>query len=118
MKFLWNKIIHSAEVAQNATAYSSSVPFSRATGELALKIVSSAGSVTITQQCSMDDGISWQDPEDVSGNALGAVVTTMTVGTKYVVPSAVVAPLIRYKIVENNTAASTVVLELCFQEEN
>jgi hypothetical protein len=115
-KVLSNQIIHNASVSQAATVYSDVVKADLSNGEVALEIVSSAGSITVTQQCSID-GYAWSDPVDGAGNALGAVVAAMTVGTKYVVPSAVVAPLIRYKIVEGNTAATVVKLRLIFQEE-
>lgn len=116
VKKLYNQVIHNAEVARNATAYTSSVPFSRATGEIAVEIISSAGSITVTQQCSQDNS-TWYDPQDGSGSALGAVVAAMTVGSNYVCPSAVLAPYLRYKIVEGNTAATTVKLRVIFQEE-
>ena len=116
MKFLWKDRIFNANVAQNATVYTSGVPFSRATGEVALLIVSSAGEITVTQQCSFD-GENFHDPLDGAGSALGAVTAGMTVGTKYVVPSPVVAPYVRYKIVEANTAATDVSITLVSQEE-
>jgi hypothetical protein len=116
-KQLFDRVIHNVEVAQNATAYTSIVEATGSTGEVALEIVSSAGSITVTQQCSPDKN-TWYDPEDGSGNALGAVVAAMTVGAKYVVPSAVVARFLRYKIVEGNTAASTVKIRFIMQEDS
>lgn len=115
-KNLTRQIIHSASVAQNATEYTDVVTSHRSTGDAAILIVSSAGSITVTQQCSLDN-IKWYDPVNGAGSALGAVVATMTVGSKYVVPSTVVAPFLRFKIVEGNVAATTVTITYSFAED-
>jgi len=104
------------ESINGATAYTSSVSSVRSTGNTALKIVSSAGTLAITQQCSADKGKTWQDPTDGAGNALGAVLAAGGVGTYYIVPSVVVSPLIRYKVVES-TAATTVTITYIQSEE-
>ena len=116
MKHLYQDIVFNESV-DNATAYSSVIPFTRTTGEIAVEVISTAGNITITQQCSSDQKL-WYDPVDGSGNALGAVVAAMTVGSKWVIPSAVLATYMRYKVVENNVAASTVKVRVVIQEEN
>lgn len=99
-------------VAKNATVYSSKVSVDDLAGHVAIQIVSTAGSVTITQQCSLD-GTTFYDPTDTAGNALGQVVAAQTVTTGiYVIPDVVLAPYIRYKIVEGNVAATAVTINL------
>ena len=112
---LWSDVILNQTVTSGATVYTSIVPAARSNGDVALEIISSAGTLAITQQCSMD-GKTWYDPQDGAGNALGAVIAAMTVGSKYIVPSAVVAPYIRYKLVES-TAETIVKIKLIFSEE-
>ena len=99
-------------VAQNTTVYSNKISVDDLAGHVAIRIISTAGSVTITQQCSLD-GVTFYDPVDTAGTALGQVVAAQTVTTGiYVVPDVVLAPFIRYKIVEGNVAASAVTINL------
>jgi hypothetical protein len=106
----------SAEVvAQADTHYTSSVDFERCTGVASVLIISTAGTVTITQQCSLDD-ITWYDPINNAGVALGVVCTAKTVTTGiYVAYSPVATPYVRFKVVETNTAQTSVTVKLLFQ---
>ena len=104
-------------VAQAATAYTSSSKFRLATGYAGIRLISTAGSITVSQQCSVDD-IIWYDPVDAAGNTLGTVCTSQGVTTgRYISYSPVLTSYIRFKIVEGNTAATTVTIDLIFQEE-
>lgn len=99
-------------ITRAAIAYSDSIDFSSCEGDIALLIASTAGSVTITQQCSVDNS-NFYDPVDKDGTALGAVVSALTVTTgKYVAVSPVIAPYIRYKIVEGDVGATALTLTL------
>lgn len=98
-------------VAQAATVYSTALKTPHQLGFMSLLIVTTAGSITVTQQVSMD-GTTFYDAVDSDGNALGAVVAAMTVGTKYIQFSPVLAPHIRFKIVEGNSAPTAVSLNL------
>jgi hypothetical protein len=115
-KLLAREVLYSASVGQAATVYTSSSRFYSATGYAAVVLVSSAGSITVTQQVSQDNA-TWYDPVDEDGTAIGAVAAAMTVGGRYIQVSPIVGQYIRYKIVEGNTAATTVTLTLIFQEE-
>ena len=101
------------------THYTSSMKFSRCTGEICVFIVlTGSGTGTITQQCSMND-VDWYDPVNASGSALGTVCTAnaATTGT-WISCSPVMSNHIRFKVVEaggvNTTIAS---VTLIFQEE-
>ena len=112
------KLMVAQAVAKNATEYSSSMKLDRCNGNVAVLLKTTAGDITVTQQCSNDD-ITFYSPVDAAGAALGAVATNATVTTgKYISYSPVIAPYIRYKVVENNTAATVVDLEIVFQEES
>ena len=102
-------------VAQNSTDYTQSMPFWRCTGYAGALVTVSAGSVTITQQCSFD-GHTWLDPVDEDNTALADVVTTMGAGTRYVQYAPAPAQFIRFKVVETNVASTAVTFELYFQE--
>jgi len=111
------KILTLSSMAQADTHYSSKVDFRGCAGNAALYIVSTAGSITITQQCSYD-GTNFFDPVNTSGTASGTVATALTVTTgTYVGFSPVLAPHVRFKVVENNTAATIVTLVLMFRTE-
>ena len=101
-------------VGKNATVYSSSLTMNEATGNVSVLVVSTAGEVTITQQCSLDD-TTWYDPKDKRNAALGEVVSAMTVGSRFVAFGPCVAPYMRFKIVEGNVAASAVSITLSRQ---
>ena len=97
-------------VGKNLTVYSSVVAVDDLAGHIGIRIISTAGSVTITQQCSLD-GTTFYDPTDTAGTALGQVVAAQTVTAGiYVVPDVVLAPYVRYKIVEGDVAATAVTI--------
>jgi len=102
-------------VGSGATVYSSVMAVQDLTGHLGILLVSTAGSITVTQQCSVD-GATFYDPVDTDAAALGAVIATLTVtaGT-YVIPKPVLAPFIRYKIVEGGVAPSAVTIKVISQ---
>lgn len=106
---LWEESGKSVSVSQNTTGYSDGFDTSMNNGFIAVLITSSAGSITVTQQCSVDND-NWYDPVDEDGTAIGAVVSSMTVGTKYIQFSPVMAPFSRFKIVEGNVGATTVTI--------
>lgn len=96
-------------VLQGTTVYSAPWVFTSAKGYTSIQIGSTAGSIAVTQQCSMD-GVNYYDPVDVNGYALGAIVTGMTVGTKFITYDPVPAPYIRFKVVEGNVAGTVVLI--------
>ncbi len=103
-------------VAKNGTSYSNSREFHDCDGTACLKIISTAGSITVTQQCSLDD-VNWYDPETAAG-AAGAVEDTITVTTgRYLSFTPVLCDHIRFKVVEANVAATSVTLELSYRVE-
>ena len=111
------KLMDAVSIAQAATAYSSSKTFHACTGSAAMFIVSTAGSITVSQQCSRD-GTNWYDPVDAAGSALGVVATALTVTTgKYIAFSPVLSEFIRYKVVEGNVGATVVTITLLFRVE-
>jgi hypothetical protein len=105
-------------VSQAGTIYTNEINFRQTTGHAAMFIISTAGSVSITQQCSVD-GKNFYDPIDQNGNILGEICTALTVTTgKYIQFNPVIGLWVRFKIVENNVADTTVTLKLIFQENN
>jgi hypothetical protein len=105
-------------VAQNSTAYTGVVQFHKCSGDASVLFISTAGDITINQQVSFDNR-NWYDPVDNAGSAVGTIATNATVTTgTYVSYSPVLAPYARYKIVENNTAATTVTVYSIFQEDD
>lgn len=118
MTFLKQQVVaDEVAVTKAGTSYSDAFRFTGASGFVAVQITTDAGSVTITQQCSLTgETDTWYDPVDSAGAALGAVVAAMTVGTKYIQPDPVLAPFIRYKIVEGNVAIAAVSITLVCQK--
>ena len=113
----YDTLMDKTTVAKNGTGYTSSMKFDRCTGTVCVFLVSTAGSITVTQQCSTDD-VNWYNPENTAGAALGGVIATMTVTTgTWVSYSPVMAPYIRFKVKENNSAATIATVKLMFQEE-
>ena len=108
-----------AGAVSNATIYSDSTKFRSTTGYAGMMVtiaVAGATGITITQQCSVD-GTHWYDPVDPDDTAMGEVTTAAAATTKYVQFSPVLAPYIRFKIVEDNTGAITqCTLRLVYQE--
>ena len=110
------EILMNAVAMDGETSYSDSVNFRLCTGSAALIIISTAGTLAISQQCSMDNN-AWYDPIDTAAAALGVVkaAQTVTAGV-YVVFTPVLSEWIRFKVIES-TAATTVTLKLLFREE-
>ena len=104
-------------VARNTTVYSAGVDLSGTTNtKIGLLLASTAGSITVTQQCSMD-GTTFYDAVNAAGDAQGAVAATVTVTTgRYVEYTPTLAPYIRFKVVEGNTAATVVTLTVAVLE--
>ena len=101
------------------THYTSSMKFDRCTGEVCVFIVlTGTGTGTISQQCSTDD-TNWYDPVNASASALGAVCTAHAATTgAWISYSPVMAPYIRFKVIEAGGAETTTVsVTLIFQEE-
>lgn len=111
------EVLASAKACTQAgTVYSNSRTFHDCDGTATLKIASTAGSITITQQCSLDN-TTFYDPETASG-ASGAVENAITVTTgRYISFTPVLAPYVRFKIVEANVAATAVTIELIYRVE-
>jgi len=92
--------------------------FRQGTGEVAVLLENSAGSITVKQECSWDD-ITFFAPVDQDGNALGDVVTAHTTTTDtYIVFSPIICKFLRFSVLENNSAATTVTIHLIFQEQS
>lgn len=103
-------------VSAGGTEYSTSCSFEQTTGNACVLLASTAGSVTVTQQCSLN-GTDWYDPISSVGGALGVVCTAQGVTTGiYVEYSAVPSPHIRFKVIEGGAADTTVTIRLIFQE--
>lgn len=105
-------------VGQAGTQYTNSFRSEGITGNVSILIVSTAGSITVTQQVS-DDNINWYDAVNGSGSAVGAVAAALTVTTgKWITFTPVLARYTRFKIVEGNSAATAVTIKYFFQEES
>lgn len=114
-KMVSSELLASAQaITKAATAYTNSRKFSDWDGNKAVcRIISTAGSITITQQCSNDDS-TWYDAEDATA-AKGAVEDTITVTTgRYIEFTPVLCKFIRFKVVEGNSAATALTLELIY----
>ena len=118
------RLMTKVSVGRNSTAYSNVYDFSRCTGPVVVELISTAGRITVSQQCSVDydpnypANATWYDPVDYAGTALGAIGTAVTVTAgKYISYSPTLTPWIRYKVVETDVAATVVSLRLVFQEE-
>lgn len=110
------EVLMNVSVLRNGTSYSNSRRFHDCDGTACLKVVSTAGSITVTQQCSLDD-VNWYDPETSAG-AAGAVENAITVTTgRFLSFTPVLCDYIRFKVVEANVAATTVTLELSYRVE-
>lgn len=112
------KLMNVQAVAKAATGYSSSIRFDACAGDATVFLVSTAGSITVTQQCSLDDS-NWYDPVNASGSAVGSVAATFTVSTgTYIIYTVVLTPYIRFKVVEGDVAATDVSLNLIYRHES
>lgn len=92
-------LVANAQIVLNgATGYTDSCNIRFAQGFMAALVVLGAGSsVTITQQCSLDN-INWYDPVDISGTQLGIVYTGL-IASSYIYFSPILAVWMRFKIV-------------------
>ena len=105
-------------VAQAATEYSQSTNFRYTDESASLLLSTTAGSITVSQQCSMNN-VDWYDPYDTAGNLIAVVATAQGVTTgKWIAYNPAMAPYTRFKVVETGGAAdSTVIVELMIQED-
>ena len=105
-----------AVTVNGETKYSNSRKFHQGTGSAVLIIISTAGTITVSQQCSPDD-VTWYDPIDTSDGALGVVQSSQGVTTGiYVAFTPVLTEYIRFKVVESS-ASSSVTLKLLYRTE-
>lgn len=114
-----NELIMNAEtVAQADTHYTGKVDFRGCAGDAICFIISTAGSITVTQQCAWTKNGTYYDAVNSSGSAVGSVATALTVTTgTYIVFSPVLAPYIKFKVLENNSAATNVTIRILFRKE-
>lgn len=111
------KLMNAVAIDASGTAYSNARVFHDCDGTACLKVISTAGSVTVTQQCSIDNKVTWFDPETASG-AAGAVEDAITVTTgRYLSFTPVLCDHIRFKVVATSAAATVVSLELAYRVE-
>ncbi len=116
-RIIQETLMDSIAVGLSSTVYSKSVKFRLCTGSAAMIIISTAGSITVTQQCSADN-ITWYDPIDSTGGAIGIVKISQTLTTGiYVAFNPAMAEYIRFKIIEGGTAATVVTLKMLQREE-
>jgi hypothetical protein len=107
----------SISVEKSGTGYSSQMDFRRCAGNAALFIVNTAGSLTISQQCSFDQK-NWYDPTDSTGGSLGVVSGYLSPTTGVYIPfTPVLSPYIKFKVIENGTAATAVTIRLIYRLE-
>ena len=110
-------ILMNEEIAKAATRYSKVCSFGECAGSSAVIISTTAGTITVSQQCS-HDGVTWYDPTDTAAGVLGVVRTALGVTTGIYVPfTPVMCGYIRFKVVEANVAATTVTIRLIFRQE-
>jgi len=103
----------SKSVLNGVTAYTDSCNIRFAQGYMATLIVLGGGSsVTITQQCSLDN-TNWYDPIDIVGTPLGIVYTTL-LASSYIYFSPILAVWMRFKIVAG--ADSVVTMKIISKE--
>ncbi len=110
------KLMNVVTIAASGTAYSNARRFHDCDGTACLLIVSTAGSITVTQQCS-NDKVTWYDPETNSA-AVGAVEDGVTVTTgRYLSYTPVLCDWIRFKVVATSAAETNVSLTLVYRVE-
>lgn len=104
-------------IAQNATVFTPGVRSNYWNGYITALITLSAGSVTISQQCSPDNS-NWFDPVDSNNSSLSSIVTAMSVNTagRYVQFAPTLAQYSRLKIVELNVGSATLNMSIYPQE--
>jgi len=104
-------------LAKQGTEYTGSIRFEECAGDVTVLIISTAGQIDVTQQCSLDN-VTWYNPVNASAAAVGVVISNLTVTTgTYISYTVVLAPFIRFKIVEDNVAETTVTLKLIYRKE-
>jgi hypothetical protein len=109
-------LMSAVAVAINDTHYSNSRKFHDCDGTACLKIISTEGSITVTQQCSIDN-VTWYDPTNEAG-AIGAVENAITVTPgRYLSFTPVLCDWIRFKVVQGAGATTSVTLELSYRVE-
>ena len=116
--YIATKVVASAlTVAQAATVYTSSMAFGGSAGDVAVILATTAGTIAVSQQCSLDN-VNWYDPVDAAGAAKGAVVAAQGVTTgKYITFSPVISNWARFKIIEANVAGTVVTITLATRTE-
>jgi len=106
----------SQTVTASATGYTESLNFRAAKGYAAILYTEelAGSSVTITQQCSLDN-VTFYDPTDADGTALGEVAAALT-ADRYTQFSPVIAPFIRFKVVAAAGQSSVFSMKLVSME--
>lgn len=119
LPLLSNKLIPKGE-----TVYSKATSFRESTGVVAVLLSSTAGSITVTQQCSLDynednpNAAHWYDPVNENGSGIGVVGVALPITPgRYSTYAPILAAAIRFKVVEQNVDDSVVSLTLVRQEE-
>ena len=115
------KRLMSAVAVSNATVNSDSLEISLASvaGVSAIRFVSSAaGSLTVYQQCSLDNR-TFYNPKDRTGATISPVVpagTGLDTGS-WIVFDIALAPYIRFSCIEAGTLSTNVTIDFIFQEK-
>lgn len=99
-------------VTQAGTLYSGVFKSDKNAGALSILITTTAGSITVTQQCGLSETGTFYDPVSSVNAALGGIAATFTVGSRFVSVSPVASPWSRIKIVEGNVGATSVVIKV------
>lgn len=87
------------------TYYSDPLEIRSCKGYAALLVTTSAGSLAITQELSLD-GINFYTPYDTSGNDLGSIYAALTVGSKWIDFGPKIARYMRFKFVLTSANAT------------
>lgn len=110
------KKLAQVSLAQAATEFTEAVKMTRFSGECsALVKIGGAGSVTITQQASVD-GKTFYDLVDPDGTAVGEVANGATAGYTWRKWTVTAGMYIRFKCAEGNVGTATVDINLVYQE--
>jgi hypothetical protein len=101
------KTVSNAQAVTNGVnAFSNAVEMKVWGGFAAIEVKANTATVTITQQCSVD-GVTWYDPVDQTGTALGAIATALAT-TAYIEFSPVVTIWVRLKYAPTGSGSITV----------
>jgi hypothetical protein len=101
------KTVSNAVTITNAVnSFSNSFEMIVWAGFAAIEVVSNTGTVTITQQCSTDN-VTWYDPVDKTGAALGAIATALATSA-YIEFDPVVSKYVRLKYAPTGSGTITV----------